>query len=531
MKTSFLSLTLVLTVSLSAQTVDVAPATPVAKSLRALVEADASDMHADLRNFYGPIGYRPVWTRNDRPTPQALAVAAELQNAAAKGLSAADYATLPLNNNAAAYDVALSASAMRYASHVSVGRVNPLRVGFELDANAKKPYLPAILTQLANANDPAALLASLEPQHEDYRRLLVALAKYRRVAAESANDAPLPVVAKLAPKDNYDALPQLATILRHHGDFDGTVNGTMYDGAIVDAVKKFQSRHGLAADGVISSKTFAQLNTPATYRVAQIEWALERWRWTPQRVEGPSIVVNIPEFTLRARNENDEELTMRVVVGKAAGHKTPVFDADIKHVVFRPYWSVPPNIQRGEIAPKVERDASYLARNNYEVVDANGQPVAIDADTARRIRNGSLTVRQKPGSSNALGLVKFLFPNDNNVYLHSTPQQSLFARTRRDFSHGCIRVEDPVALAEWTLRDKKEWSKEKIEAAIHGKRDDVYVKIERPITVMILYTTAVATPNGEVRFLEDIYGHDTELANALAPQQPKGGAVMLAAAR
>jgi murein L,D-transpeptidase YcbB/YkuD len=295
-------------------------------------------------------------------------------------------------------------------------------------------------------------------------------------------------------------------------------------------VKHFQARHGLDADGVIGRTTFAQLNVPASKRVEQIEWALERWRWMPSKFDGPAILVNLPEFKLRARDGN-EELTMRVVVGKAAGHRTPVFDGDIKHVVFRPSWSVPPNIQRNEILPKVAGDAGYLARNNYELVDSATGRVAgssVDGDTLRRIRNGSLRVRQKPGDHNALGLVKFLFPNDNNVYLHSTPQQALFSRTRRDFSHGCIRVEDPVALAEWVLRGQESWSKEKIEAAINGKRDDVYVKIQRPIEVVITYATAVACENGEVNFYQDIYGHDTQLARVLEPEQ-KGAAVMVAA--
>jgi len=533
----------VLAVSVSAQTVDVAPATPVAKMILSLAGTEAGDSRTDLHNFYGPIGDRPVWTRNERPTQQALAVIAQLENAAVKGLDPARYeagqwtmrlSTLHGDGNVARFDVALTLAAMRYASDVSIGRVNPETVAFDFDVASKKQYLPAIVAQLTVSPDPAATLASLEPQQDEYRRLLVALAKYRRIAQESAADAPLPVVAKLSPKDDYAALQQLATTLRHEGDLvpNAVVEGTKYDGAIVDAVKRYQERHGLESDGIISKKTFAQLNTPVSHRVEQIELALERLRWTPARVSGPSIVVNIPEFRLRARNDNNEELTMRVVVGQASGHQTPIFGGDIKHVVFRPYWSVPTSIQRGEIAPKVEKDVDYLARNNYELVDDSGHSLgsSVDADTAGRLRNGSVSVRQKPGTSNALGLVKFLFPNDNDVYLHSTPSQSLFARTRRDFSHGCIRVEDPIALAEWTLSDKPEWTKEKIQAAINGKRDDVYVKIDRPISVMILYTTAVASANGEVRFYEDIYGHDTLLANALngAPSQ-RHGTVMVAA--
>jgi murein L,D-transpeptidase YcbB/YkuD len=179
------------------------------------------------------------------------------------------------------------------------------------------------------------------------------------------------------------------------------------------------------------------------------------------------------------------------------------------------------SIQRGEIAPKLEKDPSYLARNNYEITDGT---TTIDAETISRIRTGALRIRQKPGASNALGLVKFFFPNDNNVYLHSTPQQSLFARSRRDFSHGCIRVEDPEALAAFVLG----WTPEKVRAAMNGKRDDNYIRLTQPVNVRILYATAVARANGEVHFFDDIYGHDVELAKVLAPPT-KSGVVVVAA--
>lgn len=540
MKRLSFALVIVLTVSLSAQTVAVAPATPVAKTVQSLV-AGAS---ADLRNFYAPAGYQPVWTRNGRPTAQAQAVMAILDDAAARGLDPADYAhgKSPQGDAAiATFDVELTAALMRYVSDVRIGRVRPEQVEFALDVDAHKVYLPALIAQVATSNDVQALLASAEPQHEDYRRLLAALAKYRRIEAESRNEVPLPVVAKLAPGSDYEALAQLATILRRGGDLThqgdlaiADVQGTRYEGAIVDAVKKFQARHGLDADGVIGRTTFAQLNVPPSKRVEQIEWALERWRWMPSKFEGPAILVNLPEFKLRARDgnaDNGKELTMRVVVGKAAGHRTPVFEGDVKHVVFRPSWGVPPNIQRNEILPKIASDPGYVARHNYELVDtATGRSVgsSVDGDTVRRIRNGSLRVRQKPGNHNALGLVKFLFPNDNHVYLHSTPQPALFARTRRDFSHGCIRVEDPAELAEWVLRAQPAWSREKIDSAMTGNRDDVYVKVERPVSVILFYATAVAEENGEVKFFDDIYGHDVQLAKLLEPVT-KAGAVMVAA--
>jgi len=490
-------------------------------------------------SVYEPTGYALVWTRGGRPIAQALSVIAQLENASSKGLEAADYGQFigriaNLRNDAdfARFDVDLTSSVLQYASDLRLGRVNPRAMRFDFDNTDKRFYAPSLIAQLTTSNDPAAVFADLEPKHEDYRRLIAALATYRRVEAASTDDAPLPAVTKLSKGQSYEPLSRLASRLRLLGDLDANavVDGNLYDGAIVDAVKHFQSRHGLQADGVLGKTTFAQLNVTASQRVQQLVLAIERWRWIPEQGNTSTILVNIPEFKLRARDENGEELTMRVVVGKAAGHKTPVFDGDVKHVVFRPYWSVPPSIQRGEILPKLERDASYLANHRYELVDSTGRSLGttVNAETLRGVRNGSLSVRQKPGTSNALGLVKFLFPNDNNVYLHSTPQQELFARTRRDFSHGCIRVEDPVALAEWTLRGQDQWSKEKIETTISGKRDDVYVKIQRPVTVTIMYATAAVTADGNVHFFDDIYGHDVQLAKALAPQT-QGAAVMVAA--
>jgi murein L,D-transpeptidase YcbB/YkuD len=508
-------------VNLFAQTVDVAPATPAARVLQSLVATDAS---AHVRNFYGPAGYRLVWTRNGRPTPQATALIALFESAETKGLRSTDYGAgqwtarvSDLTGDAAQarFDYAMTATLVRYANDVRSGRMNPEREADSLS-------FPNLVNRAATG-DAAAIVASIEPQSTDYRRLVAALASYRRIAA--ADTDPLPVVTKVVGGDDYAALPQLAAELRLYGDLpaDAKVEGTKYQGAIVDAVKHFQSRHGLDGDGIIAKGTFTQLNTPASQRVQQIEIALERMRWTPA-INGPAIIVNIPEFKLRAVGET--ELTMRVVVGKAAGHKTPVFDGEMKHVVFRPYWSVPPSIQRNELAPKLT--AAYAARNNYQIVDDSGRVLGVTDENVRRVRNGSLQVRQKPGTSNALGLVKFLFPNDYNVYLHSTPQQALFDRTRRDFSHGCVRVEDPVALAEWVLREKPEWNAAKIRAAINGKQDDMYVKLDEPLTVKITYQTVVPRANGDVYFFDDIYGHDAKLIASLAPAAPKGGVLVAA---
>jgi murein L,D-transpeptidase YcbB/YkuD len=236
------------------------------------------------------------------------------------------------------------------------------------------------------------------------------------------------------------------------------------------------------------------------------------------------VVVNIPEFRLRAYDAKGQNvLSMNVIVGKALRHETPVFQKDMQYVVFRPYWNVPPSIQRSEIVPAIQRDRSYIANKNYEVTTHNGQVVTsgvISDEVLEQLRAGKLAVRQKPGPTNALGLVKLIFPNEYNVYLHSTPSQQLFSRSRRDFSHGCIRVEKPEELSAWALRDRPEWNLEKVRAAMQQGKDNVQVNLPKPIPVLILYGTAVTDDHDAIHFYDDIYGHDASLRKALAQGYP-----------
>ena len=304
-------------------------------------------------------------------------------------------------------------------------------------------------------------------------------------------------------------------------------NSTTYSGAVVDAVKHFQHRHGLDTDGVLGKGTVSELNVPLKTRVLQLQLTLERYRWIPPDFPEPPIIVNIPEFQLRTmRRQPASYLTMRVVVGKAMRTQTPVFAQNMKYLIFRPYWLVPTSILRNETIPKTRRNPDYLADNGFEVVDGNGNIVPSSPasdDVIDGLRSGSLRVRQKPGPKNALGLVKFIFPNQYNVYLHSTPEQELFSRSRRDFSHGCIRVERPADLAAWVLRDRPEWTMDKIQAAMNTGPDNVQVNLKNPIPVLILYSTAVVDPNGEVRFFDDIYGYDKSLNRVLTNGPPYPG--------
>ncbi len=322
---------------------------------------------------------------------------------------------------------------------------------------------------------------------------------------------------------NYEALPKLAARLKFLGDMPVAANlapdSTAYQGEIVEAVKRFQQRHGLESEGKLGPQTIEELNRPMSFRVRQLQLTLERWRWLPHDFDEPPIVVNIPEFLLRAYDkEGNPTFRIRVVVGRAMRTETPVLEEDMKYVVFWPYWNVPPSILRNEIVPKIAKDPAYLQKNAFEVATYSGQVVTdgvVSEETLAQLRAGKLMVRQKPGPKNALGLIKFIFPNDNNVYLHSTPSTSLFAQSRRDFSHGCIRVEDPAALAEWVLRNNPGWTRERIDAAFKAQKEQ-QVNLTKVIPVLIVYGTAVVPEDGRAKFLEDIYGLDKKLEKLIA---------------
>jgi murein L,D-transpeptidase YcbB/YkuD len=240
------------------------------------------------------------------------------------------------------------------------------------------------------------------------------------------------------------------------------------------------------------------------------------------------VAVNIPEFVLRVFSPDHRiALRMNVVVGKAVRNETPVFAKDMKYIVFRPYWNVPYSITRGEIIPALVKDSGYLARKNFEITDQSGRIItssAVSADVLAQLRSGKLLVRQRPGPTNSLGLVKFMFPNEHNVYLHSTPAQALFAESRRDFSHGCIRVQKPAELAAWLLQGQPKWTLDAVKAAMQSGPDNQQVNLEKPVPVVIIYLTAVVEENGEVEFFDDIYGHDRKLNAVLAKGPPYPGA-------
>jgi murein L,D-transpeptidase YcbB/YkuD len=499
-----------------------------------------SDYRVWLEKFYEPAQYAPAWIEGERPTPQALLLIERFRDAGKKGLDPEGYDASrwderiralqnPSDEAAARFDLAMTVSAMRYVSDLRIGRIHPRHFAFGLSVDQKKYDLAGFLRDriVAASNLPETLDAT-EPPFEGYRRTERALARYVELAA--ADDGKkLPAVGKpIAPGAAWDGVPGLARFLRLVGDLPADTalpeDSRTYAGPLVDAVKKFQRRHGLSDDGRIGAATIERMNVPLADRVRQLQFALERWRWLPSEFPAPPIVVNIPDFQLRALDEsNAVALRMRVVVGKAMRTQTPVFSDEMTYVVFRPYWNVPRSILRGEIIPAIERDREYVARKGYEVTTPGGQPVTsgrISDDVLARLRAGKLMMRQKPGPSNALGLVKLIFPNEFSVYLHDTPAREVFSRSRRDFSHGCIRVEKPAELAAWALRHNPGWDLDRVRKAMQNGQNDVTVNLAQRVPVFIVYATALVYADGEVHFYDDIYGHDAELATALARGYP-----------
>ena len=524
-------------------------------SLRAIIQArnlsdlrwpDFSDYSQLMTEFYQSYGYSLPWVRGMEPSAQAQQVIAILKNADQEGLFAEDYdgsrwgdrvaklkptAPQPSEADAVRFDAALTVCVMRYVSDLHIGKVNPKHFGFGFDIEAKKYDLPGFLKKdVVDASDVAGIMAQVEPPYPGYRRTIKALQTYLELAKEYDGE-PLPAVkGTIAPGDSYPGVPRLIRFLRLVGDLPAGANvpedETIYQGPLVDAVKSFQSRHGRDPDGRIGAQTLADLNVPLKQRVRQMQLTLERWRWMPDAYQKAPIVVNIPEFRLRAYDEKFKiALTMNVVVGKAYDHSTPVFEEKMAYVVFRPYWNVPYSIAKAEYLSRVARDPDYLSKKGFEVVNSRQEVVTsgtVTSDVLEQLRAGKLFLRQAPGPKNSLGLVKFIFPNDYSVYMHDTPAQEFFSKSRRDFSHGCIRLGKPADLAVWVLRDNPGWNMDRVRAAMNGGATQ-QVNLAHRIPVLIVYGTVIVTEDGTVHFYDDIYGHDASLEVVLDKGYPYPG--------
>ncbi|HEX4681492.1 MAG TPA: L,D-transpeptidase family protein, partial [Gemmatimonadaceae bacterium] len=424
----------------------------------------------------------------------------------------------PTADQLADADVLLTSAYVTYGEGMMTGQVSPQGLNQAWHINTQDEKVDSALALSLREDDLAAGLVRMRPQDAAYDSLRLELARYRDIVTKGGwqhvpegralkrgdSDSPARIAAlrnrlaiegyltdtvaanSPAPSDSTAKTSTVATRVRS--------TGSVYDRALAAAVGQFQTRHSIGADSMLGKETVDALNVPADYRLAQIAANLERYRWLPRDLGQRYILVNVPQFYLHAYDSGQTSLDMKVIVGQEYEDKaTPVFADSMEYVVFRPYWNVTPTIAAKEIFPKLEADPGYLDENDMEVYTDHGQRA----------------VRQRPGPKNALGFVKFLFPNDYNIYLHDTPNHELFKKDVRAFSHGCIRVEKPDELAQWVLG----WPADKVEAAMHGA-DNHQVTLPKKIPVYIVYFTAFVE-NGQLDFGNDLYDRDNQLVEQM----------------
>jgi murein L,D-transpeptidase YcbB/YkuD len=498
-----------------------------------------SDYETSLATFYDDRNYEVAWTRDGAPTPSATAFIQQFRDAATKGLLPEDYdasrwagRVQALSSKSAdaisLFDVAMTVNVMRYISDLRIGRVNPQHFNFDIHVQDKKYDLAEFVSDNAvDATDVPKLIAGVEPDSDEYRQTEAALAHYLDLARQQQQSPsePLPTVAKpVSAGGHYSAAAALLTRLQLEGDADAATpvpSDGIFDAFLSTALKSYQHRHGFTEDGKLTPQTINSMNLPMDLRVAQLQDSLERWRWLPEPYLHARLMVNLPEFVLRGYDPDHKlDFTMRVVIGQVKGdHQTPVFTHMMKYLVFRPYWSVPVDIAKKELVPHIQANHGYLASKNFEVTNNKG---VVQTDyTARQVSQGMVMVREKPGPKNSLGLVKFIFPNQYDIYLHSTPAVSLFERSRRDFSHGCIRVQKPDDLAVWVLQGQSgDWDLDKVQDAMNNGQDNHTVSLKTPLPIVIFYLTAIVDEDGQAHFFDDIYGYDADMQKVFAKGPP-----------
>lgn len=422
----------------------------------------------------------------------------------------------------AALDRDLSAAMLQYLADLRFGRVasayrddTGTAGGFDVVEHLRRALADGGMEDAVESAAPGIPL---------YGRVKSMLAHYRHLASVAPDWPALPpaVPAALEPGDAYAGSAQLCERLRLLGDLERQAPASCEDGytaILAGAVRRFQARHGLAEDGVLGPATLAALAVPPAHRAAQLALTLERLRWLPPLPPGRIVAVNVPAYRLWAFDTNaaspEPMLEMRVIVGTAARTPTPLFIGQMRYLEFNPYWNVPPSIQSNEIVPKLAHDPAYLVRNDMELVGTDGKVLQLaPAEALARLRRGQARVRQRPGPRNVLGELKFAMPNPMNIYLHSTSSKELFDRSRRDLSHGCIRVARPAELAQFVLADPRRWDAAAVaRAMLPGPMRTV--TLARPVPVVLFYATALVDRHGQALFAQDIYRQDAALMRAL----------------
>jgi len=466
----------------------------------------SADQWKHVNKLYGTFNQSLLWLDDKgvhQPRVAALLNAVANADSDAINVSALPLADLnralhavadkPTADQLADADVLLSSAFVAYGEDMLTGQVSPKGLSQAWHINSQDEKVDSALALTIREDDLNAGLVRMRPQDPGYDSLRTALGEYRALAAKG----PWPTIPKgkqlkRGDTDSPARLDSLRGRLRAEGYLtsDSVAAPGKYDQTLAGAVADFQARHSIAVDSMLGGETLDALNVPVSYRVAQIASNLERYRWMPRSLGSRYVIVNVPQFYLQAYDSGQKSLEMKVIVGQEYEDKaTPVFSDSMEYVVFRPYWNVTPTIAAKEIFPKAAADPNYLAANDMEVYNDHGRRA----------------VRQRPGPKNSLGFVKFLFPNDYNIYLHDTPNHELFQKDVRAFSHGCIRVEKPSELAQWALG----WPADKVDAAMHGS-DNHQVTLPKKIPVYIVYFTTFVQ-GGQLNFGNDLYDRDSKL--------------------
>jgi len=513
------------------------PQTALARTIKSGLAASYQTATKDTRAyaqaqklyfFYGARHFEPLWLQEAADgtvtfAPSAAKIMEAFKNAAADGFRTSDYLTPDLDLAAAgsdpaklaAVETAFSNAAVRYAQDIYGGRIAPTAVNKTWTITPKRINEADMLVKLAATDDPAALFAELEPKHAEFQRLKAALAKFDD--GETIDQLPIPDGKTLKPGMTDDRVPLLRQRLGvAEPDVPETAGAAAapdlnYDDALVAAIKTFQESLDLTPDGVAGPATIAALNGGGAATKDDIIANMERWRWEPEEFGQFHVFVNLPEFRLRIMQDGKEYYTTRVVIGTPA-HQTPVFSDEIEHIVVNPYWNVPASIATNEIKPHLLANPGYLDGQNMEML-SGGKVVNASAIDWTSTNINNFHIRQRPGSGNALGKVKFLFPNQHDVYLHDTPSKSLFARSYRAYSHGCVRVENPMDFAGALTAQEAGVSRASLEG-MFGSREQ-WVNVENHIPVHLSYFTLRVDEDGTIRSYGDVYGANKKLIELL----------------
>ena len=488
-----------------------------------------------LQRVYRDREYRPVWMQGARPAGRARELVRTICRSGEEGLRPGDYdlaglrsalekldeAKRPDPAHLAALDLRLTSLMLALGTDLLSGRLDPRTVDDGWYLTRRRSAVDSTLRAALADDDSPDVLESLRPKQEEYDELVEALHEHREILRKGGWGT-VPAGKALERGDRGERVTALRRRLRATGDLSSGSDSDEFDRGLAGGVARFRERHGLPGDSVADRATIGAMNVPVETRIRQIEINLDRYRWLPAELTERYVLVNIPDYHLYAYDGGKPKFEQRVIVGDQYQNATPVFADSMTYLVFRPEWNVPPGILAREILPALQDDDDYdLAARGLEVVDSTGKVVQDpseidwdDVDTA----DLHYRIRQRPGPSNALGQVKFMFPNRFNIYLHDTPSRKLFERERRTLSHGCVRVEDPVQLAAFALDGQDGWDETKIEEAMDpSAKGNRMVSLREPLPVYLLYLTAFVR-DGQVHFRNDPYGKDRRaLGRAGAP--------------